>query len=126
MKLRCINYSDENRLKEIHSKYFDNEFEFPNFYGNFLSSFVVTDDKGEIIVGGGIRPIIEAIIVTDKDIEIDKRRQALIEMLRMSMFGAASRGYKELHAFIQDENWLRHLRKVGFRDTKGKSLVISV
>jgi len=126
MKLRCINYSDEDRLKEIHSKYFSSEFEFPNFFDNFLSSFVVADENNEIIAGGGIRPIVEAVIITNKDIEIEKRRLALIEILRMSMFATAVREYKELHAFIQDDKWLRHLKKAGFRETKGRSLVLSV
>lgn len=126
MRLRCIDYSDEEQLRTIHAKYFNSEFEFPDLYTNFLSSFVVTDDDGKIVVGGGIRPIVEAVIITNRDISIGKRRDALIEMLRMSAFGTASRGYKELHAFVQDDKWLRHLEKAGFRKTKGQSLVLSV
>lgn len=126
MKLRCISFDDITQLREIHSKHFKNEFENPNFFDNFLSSFVVTDENNKIITGGGVRTIIEAVIVTDKDVEIQERRMALLEMLKMSAFVGNSNGYKELHAFIQDEDWMRHLKKAGFNETKGRSLVLNI
>lgn len=126
MNIRVINVDDINQLRNIHFRYYKDEFEFPNFFDNFLSSFVVTDRNGKIITGGGVRTIAESIIITNKDWIIDERRKALYEMLTASAFTASSREYKQLHAFVQDEKWLKHLKRVGFRETKGQSLILNL
>lgn len=124
--IRPITDEDISRLKVIHSRYFSKEFDFPDFFTNFLSSFVVTDNNDDIIVGGGVRVITEAVIVTNKDFSPKKRREALLEIMRASMFTSSLRGFNELHAFVQDEKWLSHLTKIGFRKSKGQALVIGV
>lgn len=126
MNIRVINLNDINQLREIHQKHYKDEFEFPDFFDNFLSSFVVTDGDDKIITGGGVRTIAESVIITDKDYQIPKRRKALHEMLAASAFTASSREYKQLHAFIQDNKWLRHLKRVGFKETVGKSIVLNL
>lgn len=126
MHIRVINHNDIEQLREIHLKHYNDEFEFPNLFENFLSSFVVTDKNDKIISGGGVRTIAESIIITDKDYPIESRRKALHEMLAASVFTAASREYKQLHAFIQDEKWLRHLKRNGFKETVGKSIVFNL
>jgi hypothetical protein len=126
MNIRVMNPADLFELKEIHSEFFSNEFEFPNFFNNFLSSFVVTDENGRIITGGGVRLIAESIIITDKDYPIEPRRKALFEMLAASAFTASSRDFRQIHAFIQDEKWLNHLKRKGFKETVGKSLVLNI
>lgn len=126
MDIRSMRIEDIDRLRKIHLRYYRDEFEFPNFSENFLSSFVVTDKNDEVITGGGVRAITEAIIITDKSYDIDKRRVALQEMLAASAFAAASHEYRQLHAFIQDEKWLKHLKRVGFKETVGKSIVLNL
>lgn len=127
MRLRPINNRDITELERIHNKFFKNDFEFPNLTTNFMSSFVITDEDERIIVGGGVRSIAESIIITDKDIEIGKRREALQEILTVSAFTAKVREYDQLHAFIvDDDRWERHLKRVGFRETRGKSLVLNL
>ena len=126
MKIRVINPSDIGKLQLIHGRYYYDEFEFPNFFHNYLSSFVVTNEEDKIITGGGVRLIAESVIITDKSVSARERKLALEEMFRASAFTASARDFKQLHAFIQDENWLRHLTKVGFRETVGKSLVLNL
>ena len=126
MNIRAITLKDIEILKDLHYRFYKDEFEFPDFLNNFLSSFVVTDDNDKIIIGGGVRLITESVIVTDKNYPIKDRRLALLEILRASMFTAARENYNELHAFVQDDKWMRHLKTHGFRDTKGKALVINL
>lgn len=54
------------------------------------------------------------------------RREALYEMLRVSMGTIKLQNYNQLHAFVQDEVWMGHLKRAGFVETKGKSLILTV
>jgi hypothetical protein len=123
---RAIRLEDVDQLKIIHEKFYKDEFEFPDFFNKFVSSFVVTDDENNIISGGGVRTIIESIILTNKNCSVADRREALYEMLRVSAGTIKLNGYHELHAFIQDEVWMNHLKRAGFVETVGKSLVLSL
>lgn len=126
MKLRAMTTADIDELREIHKRYFLKEFEFPSFFDGYLSSYVVTDDFGGIIAGGGVRPIAEAVVVTNKAFFPRKRREALLQVMQASMFIANIREFKQLHAFVQDDKWIEHLQKIGFRKSKGQTLVIGV
>ena len=126
MDIHVINPSDINTLRLIHAKFYKHEFEFPDIFNHYLSAFVVTDENDRIITGGGVRVIAEAIAITDKDYPIKERREALMEMLRASMFTANAQGFNQLHAFIQDGKWLRHLKRAGFNNTKGQALVLNL
>ena len=126
MKVRALVPSDVDNLREIHEKFYKNEFEFPNFLHGFLCAFAVTDNEGHIISAGGVRSIAESVIITDKSRTPKEKRLALYNVLDASEFITKHAGYDELHAFIQDENWYRHLTKIGFCPTKGKSLVLEI
>lgn len=126
MKVRAINPSDINELKIIHDKFFKNEFEFPDFLNEYLSPFVVIDEEDKIITAGGVRTIAETVLITNKDYLIKHRQSALLRSLRMSSYIAGVNGFNQLHAFIQDKNWLRHLKRVGFTETKGQALVLNL
>jgi len=125
VKLRRPIPSDIDELRVIHEKFFSHEFPFSDLFDNSVSSLVVTDN-GKIVVGGQVRLITEATIVTDKDVAVEKRRRALIFLLDAFKFSIASRGFDQIHAFVQDETWERHLKKYGFKDTVGKSLVVNI
>lgn len=124
MEIRSISLNDLERLKEIHAKYFEHEFPFPDFMKDFHCVFTVTDDSGNIITSGGVRSIAESVIITDKDYSIKERREALIKMLQAHSFIAAHYGFDALHAFIQDNAWKRHLSQHGFRPTVGQSVIL--
>ena len=124
MTPRALGLDDIKRLKEIHEKHYSHEFSFPDFLNGFYCAFVIEDESG-IVAAGGVRPICESIIITDKDRSVRDRRYALSQVLQASMFIANAEKYNELHAFIQDTNWEWHLSKVGFKPTKGKSLVLN-
>lgn len=126
MTIDRLTLEDIGRLRVIHEKYYNEEFSFPDFTNKFISHFVVSDDSGDIICGGGVRTILESLIITDKSFSVRDRREALYKVLQASLFAVSRCDYNELHAFIQDEVWLRHLKNVGFKETKGKSLVLGI
>jgi hypothetical protein len=125
MNIRSYCPSDIEELKSIHSKYFKDEFELPDFFHGFMCAFSVEDEKGLVTIGG-IRPIIEVIAVTNKDRSVRVRREALYNLLQALSFVAKTQHHDQIHAFVQDKKWLGHLQKVGFNPTKGQALVLGV
>lgn len=127
-RIRAIKIEDFNQIKTIWEKFFIDQFSFPDFISNFLCAFVIEDsERDEIIIAGGVRTIAESIMMTNKDyLPIKVRREALLDMLTAMTYMAKIAGYDELHAFIQEDNWKRHLIKNGFVKTRGDSLVLSL
>lgn len=126
MQVRNINSSDIDTLKRIHELYFKNEFDFPDFLNGWLCSFLVENEDGRIISAGGVRCITESVLITDKSFSVRERKEALMEMLRASIYTSHKFNFDQLHAFIQNDNWYNHLLKVGFKPTKGKSMVLEI
>lgn len=126
--IRNLKLEDIKQIREIHERYYKNEFDFPNFFDKFLSVFVVSDDNdpSKIIAAGGIRTIAEAVIITDKSSPICDRRDALYHMLAAFLCNSGLNGYDSIHAFIQDPKWEQHLKRVGFKPTNGNSLILKV
>lgn len=127
MNIRAFELYDEIRVRDIHEKYFKDEFSFPDFFNKFLLAFVVEDDDKNIISVGGVRTILESVIITDKSFTPQMRMAAFEDMLGASAFAGRKHGYDQLHAFIQDEKWSKRLQKsFNFRPTKGQSLILDI
>ena len=116
---------DLDQVKLIHERHFQTEFEFPDF-GKFTSLFVVENKDKQIITAGGIKPIAECILITDKDYNVNDRVRALHKALDISGFLSRYNNYEQLHCFVQDELWCRQLEGHGFQPTKGKALVLNL
>ena len=113
-------------LRAIHREHFSHEFSFPDFATAYINVFTVTDDSGTIITVGGIRPIMEAVQVTNKSLSARVRREGLLEFMQACIFATANHHHTQLHAFVQNDEWYNQLQKYGFRPTAGKPLVIDV
>lgn len=125
--IRSFTPNDVKQVKEIHEKYFKEEFEFPDFLQNFICAFVITDeDSNNIIAAGGVRTLAELIAITNKDYSPRIRRKSLYELLSAGMYIAEKSNHDSLHAFIQDPLWLHMMKQRGFHETVGKSLYIGV
>lgn len=125
MIVREIKEEDFKNARIIWEKYYSTEFTFPDFVDQFLCSFVV-EEKDSIVCIGGVRTIAEAVILTNKDHSVKLRREAIFRILREGLYSLKNQGYNQLHAFIQDRTWQRHLEKLGFSETKGKSLFLEI
>lgn len=126
MKVRIYTDNDVWKIREIHEKHYADEFELPNFHDGFLGSFVVTDDEDNIIAISGLRPLVESVVMTDKDLPAKTRVEALLQILDLSKFLAKDRGYKHLYAFVNDDLWLKHLLKMGFRPANGMATILDL
>lgn len=124
--IRSYKIEDIQEVKKIHSNHFEDEFKLPDFLDNFLCAFTTEDENGIISIGG-VRTIVEAVIVTNKYRTPQERVAAIYQMLEASSFVTNKHGYDQIHAFIHDPRWSKRLQKsFGFYPTKGQSLVFDV
>lgn len=123
--LREYRWEDEDTLRKIHAKYFAQEFSFPDFATGFLCAFTIEDENG-IITTGGIRPLAEAIVITNKERNVYDRRQSLLQILDALAYCAGSSGFRQMTAFVQDKKWEKRLIRSGFNYTKGTSLYLNL
>lgn len=126
MIIRNIESSDLAKLKKIHEKFYNKQFDFPNFFNNFIGTFVITDDEENIITVAGVRAIAESVIMTNKDATSFARAKALYKVLEVSSFICRNSGFDQLHGFIQDEEWKHKLIKAGFTTCNGDALYLNV
>jgi hypothetical protein len=124
MNLRALDPSDIDVLRYIHNEYYKDQFPFPDFFNRFLCAFAVTEDD-QIVVAGGVLPIAESIILTDKNFSAKIRRNALKQVLDISKYIASQSGFARLHAFTHDETWKQHLlKRGGFEPCKGEIVAV--
>lgn len=79
-----------------------------------LVGFIIEDEKNEIVMGGGVEAVAEAVLVTNRAHSGIKLGRALIEAQHISHFICRKYGIKELLAFVDDENYANHLIQHGF------------
>lgn len=114
LKTRAITADDISMVRELHELYYP-DLPFPNFLNGFLCGFVIEDEDDGLIMAGGVQPIGEVVLVTDKGKSRIKIGRALIEAQRVSDYVGGKFGLDELVAFIKDnEPYKRHLIKHGF------------
>lgn len=124
MKLRSLTANDIEELKKIHDVHFKESFEFPDFQ-RYYGTFCILDDDKNIIIAGGVRPLLEAVLITNKDRSVRERREALLMALATCEGLARTTGDNQLHAFVKDLTFSKVLQKYGFKSTSGESLVLT-
>ena len=122
MNIRSLRVEDIDKLREIYKSYYSDKLEFPDFLHNFLCAFVVVNEHDQVITGGGVRLIPEAVLFTDLGSEIKERRAALYQVLDACEFITKRADFDRIYAATKDDNWTRHLNKVGFH-SRGNFLV---
>lgn len=123
--IRLLQTSELEAVKELHRCYYSNEFAFPDL-SQFICVLAAVDDNNKIVTAGGIRPILEAVLITDISQSVKLRRKALLEMLQSISFVAQRSNYNQIHAFVQDEGWLKQLVKQGFSKCRGEALYLNI
>ncbi len=124
MIIRNMIEPDIDELRKVHKQY-ENEFPLHEFDSKHFIGLLTAEEDG-IISLGGIRLIPEIVIVTDRTKPVKVRRSALLAILQSAGYLTHRAGHDGLHAFIQDKEWLRHLLKYGFKETKGTSLIYNI
>lgn len=102
---------DIEEVKRLHKLYYP-DFRFPDFY-ELMCGFIIEDDN-DIIIAGGVEAIGESLLVTNKEKSRIKIGKALVEAQRASVYVCQRFGIKELHAFVDNPEYARHLIQHGF------------
>lgn len=126
MIIRESRLLDKPKIDKIYNEFYSNN-EYPDFNSkDFQCSFVVTDDiNDKIIVAGGIKTIAEAVFLTDKNLSPRVRLEALLQGLGSSIFIAQGMKYRQIHAFVNnDERYVNILKKFGFKLIDAKLLIL--
>jgi DNA-directed RNA polymerase subunit N (RpoN/RPB10) len=113
MNIRAMTIQDMDSVNELHDKFFGHQFDKTDFMKNFLNAFVI-ENEGSIVMAGGVRPIAEAILVTDKEANPHTLGKALLEALEVSRYTCRRFNIEFLHAFVKDHRYEKHLIAHGF------------
>ncbi len=100
-------------LKAIHERDYP-DLDFP-LERDLLSAFVIENGHKEIIMAGGVEGIAEALLVTDKTKSRIQVGKALVEAQRFCMYTCGIFKIRELHAFVTDDEYAKHLIQHGFQ-----------
>jgi hypothetical protein len=112
LRIRALRHADVERVREIHNNHFP-DLIFPRFE-SLLSAFVIEDENDSIVMAGGVEPIAEALLVTNKTMSRIKIGKALVEAQRFALFTCGKFNIRELHAFTTDDEYAKHLIQHGF------------
>ena len=127
MEINPLTHEDIDELKVLHQKFYNEEFPFPNFLQKFICHFSVSGNDGTIISGGGLRTILECVLVTNKDVPPRQRREALLNILQACLHISQRTDYEGFHVFVQeDPKYVDMLTRTGFNRIKGEGLYIKV
>lgn len=124
MKARALRVEDLERLIRLHEQYYP-EFGFPVFL-QMLNAFIIEDDKGDIVMGGAVEHVGEVVLVTDTSKPLTTIGRALVEAKQIAQFTAKTFGIKELYAFVNNDNYAKHLIQHGFQDHPHRALSMRV
>lgn len=124
VKLRPIRRDDLDELRDIHDRGYP-DLELPKWH-ELLGAFVIEDENKKIVMAGGVELIGEAFITTNKDINRIKIGRALILAQNMSEYISRFSGVKELYAFTDDENYIKHLIQHGFKKREETALYMRI
>lgn len=113
LRTRTVSQSDIAFLRALHEKYYS-EFEMIDFT-KLLNGFVIETDKDEFVMAGGVKPLAETLLITDKEMPMTTIGRALIEAQMVSMYTCNKFKIEDLVAYVNDENYAKHLMKHGFQ-----------
>jgi hypothetical protein len=124
LKTRTVSKDDIPFLRELHEKYYS-EFEMIDFT-KLLNGFVIETEKDEFVMAGGVKPLAETLLMTDKEMPMTTIGRALVEAQMISMYTCDRFQIEDLIAFVNDENYAKHLIKHGFQRRNNISLFMRV
>jgi hypothetical protein len=108
---RAFTPKDLMQIREMHEEYYS-EFDFPDFL-RLINGYVVEDDEG-IIMAGGVELVGEAVLVTNKARNPISIGRALVESKAINLFTCKQVGIRDLYAFVNNNDYAKHLIQHGF------------
>jgi len=116
--------NEVDNLFNIWNKYYLDNFPFPlDANRKQLERYVVVDGDDKIILFGTIELNPEFIAMSDLGLDIKNRRESYHLLLNKIEHDAKHYGFDNLSCSVNNDNWERHVRSVGFDDPKAKILI---
>lgn len=112
ISVREFKESDMQSVKLLHQKYFPG-LDFPRFM-QYLCSFVIEDEFGEIVMAGGFEQIAELSLITNMDKSSVVRGRALRETKKVALYLSDKFNINEVYAFTHDNVLAKHIMQHGF------------
>lgn len=113
LNVRAFTPEDLAKVRELHEEYYS-EFDFPDFL-RLINGYIVEDSDG-IIMAGGVELVGEAVLVTNKERSRITIGRALIEARAINIFTCKKVGIRDLYAFVNNNDYAKHLIKHGFQE----------
>lgn len=117
--------TDLEKLREIHEKFYQEEFNFPDFSKNWLSTFKIINGNNELITAGGIKLFPELVLLTDQNASASNRAFGLNAALQIATL-VANNHDGVFCSVKKDSKWHEQLRSVGFRDAQDHNMILSL
>ena len=124
LKIRPLTLNDIEELSRLHDKFYS-EFDFPHF-GNMLNAFIIEDENNEIVMAGGVEKVAEVVLVTNKEKSRIKIGKALVEAQRCSLFTCSVNNIRDMYAFVNNDEYAKHLIQHGFTDVGHRALSMRI
>lgn len=124
MKIMPLLKDDEKVIEYLHKKFYADEFPLPDFFApDCINKFIVVDDNGDVVLVGGLKILVEAVILTDKEAQPRKIHEALNKFLTLATYEPK---FSQLHCTVFDPKWMKQLVKRGFQKCKGIFLYYNI
>lgn len=125
MNVRDMTPADLPTITDIHNRHYKDQFDMYDFVHGIRCPIII-EENNDIVLAAGMREIVESVAITNKDLSVRARREALLLALRWMIVKAREVGQPALHCFIQDDSWMDQLKRYGFKPTRGESLILKL
>lgn len=115
--IRLFEESDLNEVIALWGSYNKDDVFLPDLIRDKNVSFknVYLDKNGKIIGFTCINMIPELILVHNKSLPANEKYEMLFRFFTLNKHWCSGQNYKQLYAFISTDNWIRHLKSIGFK-----------
>jgi len=125
MECRLLKDSDLIAIDEIWQKFYKEEFGLPPLDKAIYA--VAVENKGKVVGFGQTRLTTESLMIIDQDLSIRDKVEILKLIMEAQTIGMTKAGLYETHAFAQNPNFARILKKhFGYEPVVGESLVMRI
>jgi hypothetical protein len=125
MDTRLLKQSDLEEIDRIWQKFYKGEFGLPPLDKAIYA--VVVEDKNKVVGFGQTRLTTESIMIIDQSLSLRDKVNILKLIMEAQTIGMTRAGMYETHAFAQNTNFARILKKhFGYEPVLGETLVMKL
>jgi hypothetical protein len=125
MNTRLLKDSDLYEIDQIWQRFYKGEFGLPSLDKAIYA--VVVEDKEKVVGFGQTRLTTESLMIIDQSLTLREKVEILKLIMEAQTIGMTKAGHNESHAFAQNPNFARILKKhFGYEPVLGETLVMRI